>query len=62
LEQLDEGAKNIVLLRDIQGLSYEEIADILGLARGTVKSRLHRARSDLARILTKRISRDDIFD
>ena len=37
----------MVLLRDVEGLSYEEIAEALGLALGTVRSRLHRARMDL---------------
>jgi RNA polymerase sigma-70 factor, ECF subfamily len=36
-----------VVLRDIQGLSYEEIADTLGVELGTVRSRLHRARMEL---------------
>jgi RNA polymerase sigma-70 factor (ECF subfamily) len=37
----------IIVLRDIEGLSYEEIAETLNLSLGTVKSRLWRARSDL---------------
>ena len=36
-----------MVLRDIEGLSYEEIAQALGLELGTVRSRLHRARMDL---------------
>ena len=60
LEKLDEEQRQIVILRDIQGLSYEEISDLLGVARGTVKSRLHRARHQLAKALSRRIDRDDI--
>lgn len=62
LAELDEGYRSIVVLRDIQGLAYEEIADILDLPRGTVKSRLHRARAQLARALSRIAGRDDIFE
>lgn len=62
LAELDEGYRAIVVLRDIQGLAYEEIADILDLPRGTVKSRLHRARAQLARSLSRFADRDDIFE
>lgn len=41
---LDEEQRLLVVLRDIQGLSYQEIAAITGLPEGTIKSRLHRAR------------------
>src|SRR3990170_819360 len=42
-----EERRIVVLLRDVEGLSYEEIAGALGLELGTVRSRLHRARMDL---------------
>jgi len=41
----------LVVLRDVEHLSYEEIQEITGLAAGTVKSRLHRARMELARLM-----------
>jgi RNA polymerase sigma-70 factor, ECF subfamily len=45
--QLNEEHRAVVVLRDIQGLAYEEIAESLGVALGTVKSRLNRARMAL---------------
>jgi RNA polymerase sigma-70 factor (ECF subfamily) len=39
--------RSILVLRDIQGLTYEEIGEILSLEPGTVRSRLHRARMEL---------------
>jgi RNA polymerase sigma-70 factor (ECF subfamily) len=47
LESLPEKHRTILTLRDVQGLSYEEIAEILGLSPGTVDSRLFRARRKL---------------
>jgi len=47
IDQLDEDYKAVIVLRDIQGFSYQEIAEILDLKEGTVKSRIHRARSEL---------------
>ena len=51
LSQLEPDARMLVALRDIEGLSYEEIVSITELPLGTVKSRLHRAREKLADIL-----------
>jgi RNA polymerase sigma-70 factor (ECF subfamily) len=47
IEALPEERRIVVILRDLEGLGYEEIARALGLELGTVRSRLHRARMDL---------------
>ena len=41
---LDDVHRTVLVLRDIEGLNYEEIAEVAACPRGTVKSRLHRAR------------------
>ncbi len=51
LSELPEDQKTILVLRDIQNFSYDEIAGILKLPGGTVKSRINRARSALRDIL-----------
>jgi RNA polymerase sigma-70 factor (ECF subfamily) len=50
---LDEEQRLLIVLRDVQGLSYQEIAAITALPEGTVKSRLHRARMTLKDRLQK---------
>ena len=44
---LPEDRRIVFVLRDLEGLAYEEIAEVLGLELGTVRSRLHRARMEL---------------
>jgi len=51
LDALPEAARSILLLRELRGLSYEEIAAVLDLPIGTVRSRLARARRALANSL-----------
>src|SRR5205823_5288553 len=53
LAALPETLRTAVLLRDIQELSYQEIADRLHLPEGTVKSRINRGRNELARQIKK---------
>lgn len=55
INALPEEQKRVVILRDIQGLSYDEIADISGLNLGTVKSRLARGRLELRNKLQGKI-------
>ena len=47
LQTLGEDHRTVVMLRDIQGMSYSEIAAALGVPQGTVESRLFRARAEL---------------
>ena len=47
LETLSTDHREILVLRELRGLSYEEIAQTLGVPRGTVESRLYRARREL---------------
>jgi RNA polymerase sigma-70 factor (ECF subfamily) len=55
INALPQEQNRMVVLRDIQGLSYQKIADITGLNLGTVKSRLARARLELRNRLNGRI-------
>jgi RNA polymerase sigma-70 factor (ECF subfamily) len=47
IAELPEERRIVVVLRDLEGLAYEDIAHALGLEIGTVRSRLHRARAEL---------------
>ncbi len=52
LQELDDEFRAVVVLRDMEGLDYGEISEILDVPRGTVKSRLHRARMALRAAMT----------
>jgi RNA polymerase sigma-70 factor (ECF subfamily) len=58
LRSLPESLRTAVLMRDIHELSYQEIADKLGLPEGTVKSRINRGRTELARQIRKLRGKD----
>lgn len=53
--QLEPSFRECLVLRDVEELSYEEIEQITGLAQGTVKSRIHRARSQLREIVEREL-------
>jgi RNA polymerase sigma-70 factor, ECF subfamily len=55
LEEISPVFRTAVVLRDIEGLGYEEIADILQISLGTVKSRILRGREALRRVLSERL-------
>jgi RNA polymerase sigma-70 factor, ECF subfamily len=53
LQKLSPELREAVILRDLEDLEYREIANVLSVPEGTVKSRLNRGRSELARILKR---------
>lgn len=55
LQKLPEHLKAAILLKEIEELSYEEIAEVLHTSIGTVKSRISRAREELRRLLQKKV-------
>lgn len=55
ISELPEDFREILVLRDIELLAYAEIQEFTGLAEGTIKSRLHRARSLLAKLMTSHL-------
>jgi len=59
LDQLPEGHRKVVELAFVDGLAYAEIADRLGVAEGTVKTRVARARAQLRRVLSRPRSLED---
>lgn len=50
LERLSPDHRAVIVLRELEGMSYEEMAKALGVPRGTVESRLYRARDELRRL------------
>lgn len=52
LAQLDERSRTLLLLVGVDGLSYAEAAEVVGVAVGTAKSRVSRARAELGRLLS----------
>ena len=53
LRELGPEQRAVLVLRQLHGLDYQEIADALGIDLGTVKSRLHRARAKLQELLAR---------
>ncbi|HLE69169.1 MAG TPA: sigma factor-like helix-turn-helix DNA-binding protein, partial [Vicinamibacteria bacterium] len=54
IDRLPSELGQAVILRDLQGMSYEEMAMILEIPLGTVKSRINRGRLELAKLLKRR--------
>ena len=53
LDKLSPDLREAVILRDLQEMEYREIAGVLGIPEGTVKSRINRGRAELGRLLRK---------
>ncbi len=53
LQRLSPELREAVILRDIEEMEYKEMAGVLGIPEGTVKSRINRGRAELARVLKK---------
>ena len=53
LVKLSPELRETIILRDLQEMEYREIAEVLAIPEGTVKSRLNRGRAELARLLKK---------
>jgi len=53
LQKLSPDLREAVILRDLQEMEYREIAEVLGIPEGTVKSRINRGRAELARLLRR---------
>lgn len=51
VRQLSKSLRDVFVLRELEGMSYGEIAEVTGCSLGTVKSRLNRARSSFARLI-----------
>lgn len=60
IHKLDEKHKAVIVLRDIEGFSYDEIADIIECNIGTVKSRIKRAREKLKQIILNEMEQNKI--
>ncbi|MBX3442985.1 MAG: sigma-70 family RNA polymerase sigma factor [Planctomyces sp.] len=60
LDELAEEYRNALVLKEIEGLAYEEIASVMDCPVGTVRSRIHRARHDLREKLSRSLKPSDL--
>jgi RNA polymerase sigma-70 factor (ECF subfamily) len=51
LASISADHRAVIVMREVEGLRYEQIADVLGVSKGTVMSRLHYARKKLQQML-----------
>jgi RNA polymerase sigma-70 factor (ECF subfamily) len=59
LGQLSPEHREVLALREFEQMSYEEIAQVLGVPRGTVESRIHRARGEMREKLKDYLPKED---
>ena len=62
LDQLPEDQRTAIVLSDVQGYGYEDIANVMGVAVGTVKSRISRGRSALRTLLRQDEANRELFE
>ena len=62
IQSLSFELREAVILRDLEGMAYNEIADFLDVPEGTVKSRINRGRIELTKILAKRRTMKELQD
>ncbi len=60
LAKIDPERRSVIALRDLQGMDYAEIAEVLAIPIGTVRSRLHRARIELKVLLSDYVKADSV--
>jgi len=53
LQKLSVEHRSVLVMKDMEGMKYEEMADVLGVPVGTIRSRLHRARLEMRDILMR---------
>ena len=62
LEQLPEKHREILLMRELEGMSYEDMARVLGVPKGTVMSRLFHARAKMQGLLAEYVGQEGIVE
>lgn len=61
IARLPDKLRSVLILRDVEGLSYEQISESLGVPAGTVRSRLSRARLRLKRLLAENLQNSEVL-
>jgi RNA polymerase sigma-70 factor (ECF subfamily) len=59
LDRLPDGYRRVLVMHDVEGMTHEEIAERLGIATGTSKSQLHKARARMREYLAPNVGRNE---